>query len=114
VRGWRRFDRDSKLSKPDCTQPPPEMKILIGALLAAFLAVGTSSLAKASPVGDYPSRPITMTAGANPGGGFDITNRSVVDGADSPFNNLGDVMKALKADAARAALTTAAFFCANV
>jgi putative tricarboxylic transport membrane protein len=28
---------------------------------------------------DYPSGPVTMTAGANPGSGFDITIRSVVE-----------------------------------
>jgi len=39
----------------------------------------SSPLAAAAPADRYPSGPVTMTAGANPGGGFDITIRSVVE-----------------------------------
>jgi putative tricarboxylic transport membrane protein len=48
--------------------------------MAACLLSTACQKAEASPVDEnYPSGPITMTAGANPGGGFDITIRSVVD-----------------------------------
>jgi putative tricarboxylic transport membrane protein len=56
----------------------PSVMCLIGALLATLL-VASSSLAEASPVSGYPSGPVTMTAGANPGGGFDLTIRAVVE-----------------------------------
>ena len=56
------------------------MKPLIGAVMAICLLSTACQKSEASPVdGNYPSGPITMTAGANPGGGFDITIRSVVD-----------------------------------
>lgn len=52
---------------------------LIGLVLAASLMVTASATSAAAPALEYPSRPVTMTAGANPGGGFDMTIRSVVD-----------------------------------
>lgn len=55
------------------------MKALLGGLMAAAALVVSSPVVAASPANSYPSGPITMTAPANPGGGFDITIRSVVD-----------------------------------
>ena len=56
------------------------IKPLIGVVMAICLLSTACQKSEASPVGEkYPSGPITMTAGANPGGGFDITIRSVVD-----------------------------------
>ena len=54
------------------------------ALLAAALVLtgcqGSEPIASAR---DYPSGPVTMTAGANPGSGFDVTIRSVVEALES-------------------------------
>jgi putative tricarboxylic transport membrane protein len=56
------------------------IKFVLGAVLAATLALTgcqSSTVSPAPPA--YPSGPVTMTAGANPGSGFDITIRAVVD-----------------------------------
>ncbi|TPG37448.1 tripartite tricarboxylate transporter substrate binding protein [Mycolicibacterium hodleri] len=56
------------------------IKAAIGALLAvSLLLTGCQHSEPSSGAVDYPSQPVTMTAGANPGSGFDITIRSVVD-----------------------------------
>ena len=56
------------------------IKSVISALLAASLILtGCQDSQQASGGEDYPSASVTMTAGANPGSGFDITIRSVVD-----------------------------------
>lgn len=53
---------------------------VIGAVLAASLMLtGCQSSEPAADAPSYPTGPITMTAGANPGSGFDITIRSVVE-----------------------------------
>jgi putative tricarboxylic transport membrane protein len=58
----------------------PAAKSLIGVVLAICLLSTACQKSDTSPDdATYPSGPITMTAGANPGGGFDITIRSVVD-----------------------------------
>ncbi len=52
----------------------------IGALLAASLLLAGCQDSEPVPIGQsYPSGPVTMTAGANPGSGFDVTIRSVVE-----------------------------------
>ncbi|MGV0718571.1 tripartite tricarboxylate transporter substrate-binding protein [Mycolicibacterium sp. XJ662] len=51
-------------------------KPAVSALIAALLVLTGGALAAASP---YPTGPVTMTAGANPGSGFDLTIRAVVD-----------------------------------
>lgn len=52
----------------------------IGAILAAaLLLTGCQKSEQDSATPPYPSGPVTMTAGANPGSGFDITIRAVVD-----------------------------------
>lgn len=54
-------------------------RTILRVLLATALvgaAAGTLPVAVAAP---YPTGPVTMTAGANPGSGFDLTIRSVVD-----------------------------------
>lgn len=52
----------------------------IGAILAAaLLLTGCQKSEQVSATPPYPSGPVTMTAGANPGSGFDITIRAVVD-----------------------------------
>ena len=57
-----------------------KIKSAIGALLAASLLLTSCQDAEQdSGAAGYPSGPITMTAGANPGSGFDITIRSVVE-----------------------------------
>jgi putative tricarboxylic transport membrane protein len=56
------------------------IKSAIGAVLAASLILtGCQDSARTSGGEGYPSGPVTMTAGANPGSGFDITIRSVVE-----------------------------------
>ena len=56
------------------------IKSAIGALLAAsLLLTGCQHTERAASAAVYPSGPVTMTAGATPGSGFDITIRSVVD-----------------------------------
>jgi len=57
---------------------------MIRSALSAMLALsviltGCQSPEQTSGRQDYPSGPVTMTAGANPGSGFDITIRSVVE-----------------------------------
>lgn len=52
------------------------MKTLSRVLLALLLAFAFAPSAVAAP---YPTGPVTMTAGAGPGSGFDLTIRSVVD-----------------------------------
>jgi putative tricarboxylic transport membrane protein len=57
---------------------------MIRSAISATLAVSLiltwgQGSARAAGGEDYPSGPITMTAGANPGSGFDLTIRSVVD-----------------------------------
>jgi putative tricarboxylic transport membrane protein len=53
----------------------------VGALLAASLVLTgcQDSGGAVAAERDYPSGPVTMTAGATPGSGFDITIRAVVD-----------------------------------
>jgi putative tricarboxylic transport membrane protein len=46
---------------------------------ASLVLTGCQDSERASAGQDYPSGPVTMTAGANPGSGFDITIRSVVE-----------------------------------
>lgn len=58
------------------------MKIMhaIAAVVASTLVLTGCQDAESAPAADaYPSGPVTMTAGANPGSGFDLTIRSVVD-----------------------------------
>jgi putative tricarboxylic transport membrane protein len=56
------------------------MKSALAALLAASLVLaGCQDSKPAASEEAYPSGPVTMTAGANPGSGFDITIRAVVD-----------------------------------
>ncbi|MDT5079297.1 MAG: putative tricarboxylic transport rane protein [Mycobacterium sp.] len=57
-----------------------KIKSLVGAMLAASLIVTACQNSEhASGEKGYPSGPVTMTAGANPGSGFDITIRAVVE-----------------------------------
>lgn len=59
-----------------------KIRSAIGALLVTSLLVAGCQGQDSEPAasgGDYPSGPVTMTAGANPGSGFDITIRSVVE-----------------------------------
>lgn len=56
------------------------IKSAIGAILAASLILtGCQDSEPAADAEAYPSGPVVMTAGANPGSGFDITIRAVVD-----------------------------------
>lgn len=56
------------------------IKSALGALLAATLVLtGCQDSKPAAATQDYPAGPVTMTAGANPGSGFDITIRAVVE-----------------------------------
>ena len=56
------------------------IKSAIGTVLAASLILtGCQDSEHASGPERYPSGPVTMTAGANPGSGFDLTIRSVVE-----------------------------------
>ncbi|HEV7855137.1 MAG TPA: tripartite tricarboxylate transporter substrate-binding protein [Mycobacterium sp.] len=56
------------------------IKSAIGAMLAASLILtGCADAGRTSDGHGYPSGPVTMTAGANPGSGFDLTIRSVVE-----------------------------------
>jgi putative tricarboxylic transport membrane protein len=56
------------------------IRTAIGAMLAAsLLLTGCQDSEGASSAEAYPSGPVTMTAGANPGSGFDLTIRSVVE-----------------------------------
>lgn len=56
------------------------IKSAIGAMLAAsLLLTGCQTSAQPPAAPAYPSGAVTMTAGANPGSGFDITIRAVVD-----------------------------------
>jgi putative tricarboxylic transport membrane protein len=56
------------------------VKSAIGAILAAsLLLAGCQKSEPAAAPAVYPSGPVTMTAGANPGSGFDLTIRSVVE-----------------------------------
>ncbi|KMO75948.1 tripartite tricarboxylate transporter substrate binding protein [Mycolicibacterium obuense] len=52
------------------------MKMLTRSVLALMLLFAIAPTAAAAP---YPTGPVTMTAGAGPGSGFDLTIRSVVD-----------------------------------
>jgi putative tricarboxylic transport membrane protein len=55
-------------------------KPVVGTLMAAALILTGCQNSEQPPAAkSYPSGPVTMTAGANPGSGFDITIRSVVD-----------------------------------
>lgn len=53
--------------------------IITAALAASLILTGCQDSQQVSGGQDYPSAPVTMTAGANPGSGFDITIRSVVE-----------------------------------
>ena len=56
------------------------IRTAIGAMLAAsLLLTGCQGSEGASEDATYPSGPVTMTAGATPGSGFDLTIRSVVE-----------------------------------
>lgn len=56
------------------------IKSAIGTMLAASLILtGCQDSEPVSAGEGYPAGPVTMTAGANPGSGFDITIRSVVE-----------------------------------
>jgi putative tricarboxylic transport membrane protein len=48
-------------------------------LAASLVLTGCQDSERATGAEVYPSGPVTMTAGANPGSGFDLTIRSVVD-----------------------------------
>ena len=58
-----------------------KIRSALGAVLGATLVLtGCQSSGGDAPAGqDYPSGPVTMTAGANTGSGFDITIRAVVE-----------------------------------
>jgi putative tricarboxylic transport membrane protein len=57
-----------------------QFRSAIATLVVATLAVtGCQNAESSDAKQNYPSGPITMTAGANPGSGFDITLRSVVE-----------------------------------
>lgn len=49
------------------------------ALAASLLVTGCLAVASTVQAAPYPSGPVTMTAGAGPGSGFDLTIRSVVE-----------------------------------
>lgn len=56
------------------------IKSAIAATLAASLILTACQNSEPASAGEhYPTAPVTMTAGANPGSGFDLTIRSVVD-----------------------------------
>ncbi|WP_006246846.1 Bug family tripartite tricarboxylate transporter substrate binding protein [Mycolicibacterium tusciae] len=56
------------------------IRFALGVLLAATLTLTGCQEPERTPEGQgYPAGPVTMTAGANPGSGFDITIRSVVE-----------------------------------
>jgi putative tricarboxylic transport membrane protein len=56
------------------------IKTALGTMVAAALILtGCQNSEQASSGENYPSGPMTMTAGADPGSGFDITIRSVVE-----------------------------------
>lgn len=57
------------------------LSVLLAACLALTGCQQTSEQTSEAP--EYPSGPITMTAGANPGSGFDITIRAVVEALQS-------------------------------
>jgi putative tricarboxylic transport membrane protein len=57
-----------------------KIKLLFRIVLAtALLLTGCQHADQASGEKGYPAGPVTMTAGANPGSGFDLTIRSVVE-----------------------------------
>jgi putative tricarboxylic transport membrane protein len=56
------------------------IRFALGVLVAASLTLtGCQEAERTSEGQRYPAGPVTMTAGANPGSGFDITIRSVVE-----------------------------------
>lgn len=56
------------------------MKYAIGVMtVAALTLAGCQSAERSTDATGYPTGPVTMTAGANPGSGFDLTIRSVVE-----------------------------------
>lgn len=57
------------------------MKLALGAAISATLLL--TSCTDSEPAAAYPSGPVTMTAGAGPGSGFDLTIRSVVDALEN-------------------------------
>ena len=60
------------------------IRFALGVVLAASLTLtGCQEPERTSAGQGYPAGPVTMTAGANPGSGFDITIRSVVDALQS-------------------------------
>ena len=60
------------------------IKSATAAVLAATVVLTGCQNSEQSSAGDgYPSGPVTMTAGANPGSGFDLTIRSVVDALET-------------------------------
>ncbi|MDP9166351.1 MAG: tripartite tricarboxylate transporter substrate-binding protein [Actinomycetota bacterium] len=52
---------------------------LLAVLAAVLVLAGCQHAASSSDAAPYPTGPVTMTAGAGPGSGFDLTIRSVVD-----------------------------------
>ncbi|MDT7760359.1 MAG: putative tricarboxylic transport rane protein, partial [Mycobacterium sp.] len=48
-------------------------------LAASLILTGCQDSERAASAAGYPAGPVTMTAGANPGSGFDITIRAVVE-----------------------------------
>lgn len=60
------------------------IKTALSALLTASLLVtGGQAVAPTARAAPYPAGPVTMTAGAGPGSGFDLTIRSVVEALQS-------------------------------
>lgn len=55
------------------------IRAVLGAVLTATVILQVVQTAPAAAEDGYPAAPVTMTAGANPGSGFDLTIRSVVD-----------------------------------
>jgi putative tricarboxylic transport membrane protein len=59
---------------------PPMFKPAFSAMIAALLLLtGGALVAPSAAASPYPTGPVTMTAGADPGSGFDLTIRAVVD-----------------------------------
>lgn len=60
------------------------IKVVFGGFVtAALVAAGVHGAAPGPAEPAYPTGPVTMTAGANPGGGFDLTIRSVVEALEA-------------------------------
>ena len=56
------------------------LTMTVASVIAATIALtGCQSAGGSSQAAKYPTKPVTMTAGADPGSGFDLTIRSVVE-----------------------------------